>query len=81
MAVLLGQEVNLERLDSRDRLVLLVRWELLVLWDQPACRENEAEPDRLDLWENVVQPATLENQVLWVRWESSECQVFLVAQE
>lgn len=78
---MLGQEASLERLETRVNLVLQVQWVLQAHWDQRACRGKEAEPDQLVLWGNVVQPAMLANQVLWVQWEFWECQVFPVTQD
>lgn len=77
MVVLWGPEESLEQLEPRVPLVLQVLWELQVHRDHWVSRENEAEPDQLVLWENEVQPAMLANQVLWVQWESLECQDFL----
>lgn len=78
---MLGQEVRLEQLEPRVNLVLRVEWVLQAHRDQRACREKEAEPDQLVLWENGVQLAMSANQVLWVQWESLEWQVFPVTQE
>lgn len=58
------------RLEQRVNLALLVEWVLQARRDQQACREREAGPGRLDLWENVVPPAMLANLVLWVHWVS-----------
>lgn len=62
-----AQKVKLELWDSRERLGLLVRWDLRALRVQWGCRAREAERDRVDLWENVVLKVMWANRVLWVR--------------
>ncbi|KAK0147152.1 Collagen alpha-1(I) chain [Merluccius polli] len=56
---------NLEHWGQRVRLVPLVEWVFKVLWVPRACKEREAGWDQQDLWENVVHPVTLVNQVPW----------------
>ncbi|KAG7236193.1 hypothetical protein INR49_001311 [Caranx melampygus] len=62
--VLSGREESLELWEPRERLVLLVLWVLLGHRDQRACREREAEPAQLGLWENVALLDMSANQVL-----------------
>lgn len=76
-----AQEENLEPWGQRVRLAHLVEWVLKVLWVLWVCKEREAGWDQQDLWENVVHPVMLVNQVPWVLWELLACLVSLATLE
>lgn len=63
--VWLAQRGRLELWDSRERLVLQVRWDPQALRVQWECRAREAELDPVDQWVNVVHLAMWANLVLW----------------